>query len=682
MKIDLHVHTVRNRFLDSDFSYKNEFLEKYVDSNNIDAIAITNHNLFDEANFNEAKEALKDSNCLVLPGIEVSLETGHILVIFEDSEDGINQLKKISSYIKTQETDPHYKMPVTTFNSLCCGQNAIIIPHYEKEPRISDHVISQIADKVFVGEADSPKKFYKILKEGKYTPVYFSDIRIGRSTKFEEYENKSRFTYIDCDSMTFKSLLSALKNKDVFLSKNKIPEEFDILNGSASASTGVNVLIGKRSSGKTYTLDHISESGAKNCLYIEQFEITNNCSEEAFSKEIKQAEKEIVVDYVDGINNAFEMMDKLISSNIESDFKRYIDSLKECASEHIIDIYSKCPLFTYSEIQKNNLEEVEKLKNAVDALLSASDDYSSIVFEKIDKGDLIHVYEQLVASKKKKELVNITIGYANSICKSISQKLGKESTAKQIKKCDVRAYFQSLYSKSKFDAFINSINDKTVEKTKVFEKFERKTVLLRQKNKKAWKTDLGLKQDNNIDYLSDLSPSEAYQRYRNDSSIQKKVVGQDRYLVFFRTETTVVNENNKPVSGGQRAEYTLLNKLADCNKKYDLVLIDEMESSFDNQFLNKDVVKEINKIGQNAVVFVSTHNNNLGVSLNPNYYIYHEVVNDNGEAKFIHYCGKSNDEYLISPTTGEKRKLSEVLIDTMEADKEAYSKRKEKYEIT
>ena len=99
MKIDLHVHTVRNRFLDSDFSYKNEFLEKYVDSNNIDAIAITNHNLFDEANFNEAKEALKDSNCLVLPGIEVSLETGHILVIFEDSEDGINQLKKISSYI-------------------------------------------------------------------------------------------------------------------------------------------------------------------------------------------------------------------------------------------------------------------------------------------------------------------------------------------------------------------------------------------------------------------------------------------------------------------------------------------------------------------------------------------------------------------------------------------------------
>ena len=152
--------------------------------------------------------------------------------------------------------------------------------------------------------------------------------------------------------------------------------------------------------------------------------------------------------------------------------------------------------------------------------------------------------------------------------------------------------------------------------------------------------------------------------------------------MFFRTETTVVNENNKPVSGGQRAEYTLLNKLADCNKKYDLVLIDEMESSFDNQFLNKDVVKEINKIGQNAVVFVSTHNNNLGVSLNPNYYIYHEVVNDNGEAKFIHYCGKSNDEYLISPTTGEKRKLSEVLIDTMEADKEAYSKRKEKYEIT
>ena len=170
-------------------------------------------------------------------------------------------------------------------------------------------------------------------------------------------------------------------------------------------------------------------------------------------------------------------------------------------------------------------------------------------------------------------------------------------------------------------------------------------------------------------------------RYCFDSTITNKVVGDDRYLIFFKSETEVHNENGKNISGGQRAEYILLRKLYDY-KMYDLVLIDEMESSFDNPFLNEEVISKIKMIGQTATVFISTHNNNLGVSLNPNYYIYHEVVDAGGNIEFKHYCGKINDDFLVCPIDGKKIKLSKILVDTMEANEIAYSERKEKYEIT
>ncbi len=42
------------------------------------------------------------------------------------------------------------------------------------------------------------------------------------------------------------------------------------------------------------------------------------------------------------------------------------------------------------------------------------------------------------------------------------------------------------------------------------------------------------------------------------------------------------------VSGGERAEFNLLTEIQDA-LKYDLLLIDEPESSFDNLFLKHDV---------------------------------------------------------------------------------------------
>lgn len=81
-KVDLHIHTVSS-ILDFPFNFDLLKLQKYVEIMKLDIIAITNHNLFDYEQFKEIVEKL---NIIVLPGIEISLNTGHLLLISDNCE--------------------------------------------------------------------------------------------------------------------------------------------------------------------------------------------------------------------------------------------------------------------------------------------------------------------------------------------------------------------------------------------------------------------------------------------------------------------------------------------------------------------------------------------------------------------------------------------------------------------
>ena len=76
-RIDLHIHTVSTSS-DSDFTFSTAKLVQYVDTSGLDAIAITNHNAFNEAQFREISTLL---TIPAFPGIEINLEKCHLLLI-------------------------------------------------------------------------------------------------------------------------------------------------------------------------------------------------------------------------------------------------------------------------------------------------------------------------------------------------------------------------------------------------------------------------------------------------------------------------------------------------------------------------------------------------------------------------------------------------------------------------
>ena len=77
-KVDLHIHTSPSNY-ERDFNFSLEKLKEYIDKTKLDIIAITNHNHFDKQQFELISANV---NCSVYPGVEVDLESSHILVIF------------------------------------------------------------------------------------------------------------------------------------------------------------------------------------------------------------------------------------------------------------------------------------------------------------------------------------------------------------------------------------------------------------------------------------------------------------------------------------------------------------------------------------------------------------------------------------------------------------------------
>ena len=84
-----------------------------------------------------------------------------------------------------------------------------------------------------------------------------------------------------------------------------------------------------------------------------------------------------------------------------------------------------------------------------------------------------------------------------------------------------------------------------------------------------------------------------------------------------------MNNYGTKISGGERSEFNLLSEL-ESSGKYELLLIDEPESSFDNLFLKNSVDELLKDISKTIPVILVTHNNTLGLSIHPDYILYTE----------------------------------------------------------
>ena len=372
-RCDLHIHTVPS-VSDRLFTYDKNVLVDYVAKTGLDVIAITNHNLFDYPQFQEIKNALP--NTIVLPGIEVDLEKGHILVIANNDDGtlfGFNtKCEEVKNLIKTQEDFITYDTFIRIFDDL---SRYLLIPHYEKDPKLHKDIIKKFGRNIIAGEVSSVKKFiYMEKEESELTPVYFSDFRVEKGITPDQYPVSH--TFFDVDQVNVNTLKLCLMDKTkVSLTSEKGVKLFQIFPNGQMLSTGLNIMFGKRSTGKTYTLNAIANRIDGKPKYIKQFELLNTGKNDSdqFENDLKVRQENSAEDYLHEFSAIVTDMLKTCSADEdEMKLQKYLEALMSSAQQSDVnDVFSKSKLFNESDFKEQNHDEIKRLIKATLTLLES-----------------------------------------------------------------------------------------------------------------------------------------------------------------------------------------------------------------------------------------------------------------------------------------------------------------------
>jgi hypothetical protein len=405
-KIDLHIHTVQS-ISDRNFTFDLASLKEYVEKLEIDCIAITNHNLFDKVQFEKICQEIKIK---VFPGIEIDLEGGHLLLISENEniDDFAVKCQKIKDLILTKDDSISYNKLIEIFPDL---KNYLLIPHYDKKPNIKHDTLIKLGDNIFVGEVTSLRKFKTCIKEAdKLTPVIFSDCRFVEN--MESYP--TRQTYIDVDDTTLNALKGGLFDKTkVFLSKEEGNNYFQATDDGIMLSTGLNVIVGGRSSGKTYTLNKICEN-FDNVKYLRQFSLLQN-DKENFKKLVTTRHSLITENYLKEFKDVVFDINEIDLKSNDISLEKYLNSLKKYASESDnLDAFSKCKLYNETKFTLDSLDNIKKLIAATETLIETNE-YKTIVNKHITDNLLKSLIIELIQKHNELYEINLKKDWANSL---------------------------------------------------------------------------------------------------------------------------------------------------------------------------------------------------------------------------------------------------------------------------
>lgn len=667
-KIDLHIHTLATES-DNAFNFSLDKLVDYVRRSKLDAIAITNHNIFRKDQFAEIHDAV---GIPVFPGIEINLENGHLLLIADF--DDLASFEVGANLIEAKIANPTDHISVDDLGEIFGDLNKyLLIPHYDKKPSISAGTLQKLSPYIFSGEVSSPKKFVSNFKDSsKLTPVLFSDERMSDSLD----EFPTRQTYIDCGEITLSAVKTCLKERKVALSEASGNALFEIFDDGQKLSTGLNVLLGERSSGKTYTLNRINRIAGR-VKYIRQFSLLQQddaTSEKTFREDVSRKRDLFRENYLGDFKAVLNDVITIDLYQNDKQVEAYLDTLLKSASEsERKDAYSKARLFDESEFRIIEDEGLIALIDSIETILENTT-YKEIVEKHVEREklrklicELIEIFRKKHQKRKRQELVN-------SIVKDVKNQLGVRTAATQVNEVDLYKYKLDRSKVARFAEIVSLLREDAIVSEDRIEDYR----VVARKGRYSGAGEIKDVSGKRIAF------SDSYGMYNDpylylQSLKQKEAMGpSELYKLFAKIDYKILNSDGFEVSGGERSEFRLIQEIYNA-QSFDILLIDEPESSFDNIFLKNKVNNLIRAIAENMPVVVVTHNSTVGASVGADYLLYAKKEPSGSGVRYRIYSGYPTDKVLRSPLGNEMSNF-EATVNSLEAGVAAYEDRKVKYE--
>lgn len=669
IKIDLHIHTV-STVSDRPFTFSLDTFKRYVSEARLDAVAVTNHDVFDAKQFREIQQAL---GARVFPGIEINIDKGHVLVVARPSEvdDFAAKSSVVSQRITKIGDSISVEELVKIFGNL---ENYLVIPHYDKGPPIAGETLEKLRPFICAGEVDSAKKFVRNIKdESKLTPVLFSDSRM-----MEGLVNlPTRQTFVDCGTPTVEALKACLRDKaKVALSERDGNKLWQVLDTGQMLSTGLNVLIGARSSGKTHMLNEIS-GAIKGCKYIKQFSLVQQdevAYEREFKNSVERRRSALVDQHLAGLKRVIDDVVKIDLSANDRELAAYLETLLKSAEEaDRRDAFSKAALFDEVEHPIGNAKTLQSLIESVRQVIE-NIEYRSVIEKHVDLSAMKRLARELIELLWAKLLDAEKRREVNSLIKEVKQGLKIRTAATQVADVDLYAVAMDKRRIERFSEIVGFLKKEAVIFQESLQGFRIEAKRQPFAGAGEIRTASGTK----------LAFTEVYRKYDNPYAYLRELTRMeglasgDYYKVFVKIGYRILNKDGHEVSGGERSEFRLLQEIADA-QAYDLLLVDEPESSFDNLFLKSEVNQILKSLSENMPVVVVTHNNTVGASIGADYLLHATKDLSGGKPVYRIFSGYPTDKTLRC-VDGSVINSHETLMNSLEAGADTYERRRQTYE--
>ena len=668
-KIDLHIHTVKTAN-DSEFTFSIDDFKRYVIDSEIDVAAVTNHNVFDSSQFRLIQQEIPAQ---VFPGIEIDLLSGHLLLISDGADLASFEAKcaQVSNKIRNTTDSITVEELKSIFGDLA---EYLLIPHYDKSPALKGADLTELFPYFSAGEVDSAKKFVRTMRdEEKLCPVLFSDSRM----KVGMTELPIRQTFINCGDVTLPAIKSCFKDKGkVFLSKQDGNKLFQVFEDGQHLSTGLNVILGDRSSGKTYTLDRLNRAFER-VKYIRQFDLVQKSDEDdekQFNSEVQRERSRFVDEYLSGFRSIIDDVSKIDIDKDDRDISEYVTTLLKSAEEaDRRDAFSRVKLYDEHEYSVSSNDGLKKLIASVIHLIENTE-YRSVIESYVQLASLKSLAVDLIKRFWAKIDQDKNRKYVNSIIKDVKDRLRMRTSATHVENVDMYEIALNKRKMSRFSEIVQALQTESV----IFDEPVQGFRILASKGPYRQASEMSSVIKRQAAFREALSVYNNPYAFLQVLKNHEKLESSDIHRLFVKITYRIINKDGSDVSGGERSEFRLLQEIKDA-QNYDMLLLDEPESSFDNKFLNSDVNAIIKNISKEMPVIVVTHNNNVGASIFPDYVLYAQKSIEDGQKRHRLFSGYPTDKQLLC-VDGTKLSSHDILLNSLEAGTNAYDGRRTIYE--
>lgn len=672
-KIDFHIHTISS-IKDAEFEFSLEWLKKYIEETDLDAIAITNHDLFEKKNFEEITRNLGEVK--VYPGIELTLDIGHVNIVFPVA--CIDELSNFSDWLSgIHQTQSDSITSEQLCAQLPCWDQGIYIFELGKSKGVKE-IPDVFSNVVCVGGVPNQLRFNiaKNNQEG-LVSCLFSDAHAtnqdsGNRNKIENLKNKQ--TYLQIDSCEFEDIKKCLRDKSkVSINKENLKDAINI--DGVNISSGLNLVVGKRGTGKTYFLNKIKEYSDDECYEIKQFETAR--ADEYIEKQRKeQGVKEFSL-WQERYTKEFSKIKAYIQDmhNETNDIEKFLVDVKRFANEMARSNSSqKYLLFQETEFELPNIDYIRNALKNIKEVIDNKEIWSLLKNNSQKKSHFIEVYSELRDIYLKYRQDSELKQKINEIMRNVKSTITAWIGIDNVQECSVNKVIEKQQLEKKIDSFLKTIVVETPLKNDRLHGYQIRVNLIPYKTASQFQKAIGTQEAVNNDLIKAYNDKDFIAFLKNLK--QKKFYNEANFAEYLlQKEVKLLDSEGVPASGGQAVGFALMLRLNEAKNK-PIILIDEPESSLDNAYIRNELNKELKQLARNSMVVVITHNSTLGTLLEPDYLI---ITSKDNDGTYSVKSGEFTSCKIKDSLNGLEEKSYDKFIEAMESGMDSFTKKGEIY---